>query len=484
MSDALQPCPSPEDLEALAAMQDVAPEIEAHVAACATCRAAVQRIRDDNAYLASFRVAGGWPGTAEPELLAELSIPGYDVICELHRGGQGVVFQAIQRSTRRTVALKVVRHGLLASAADRSRFTREIETLARLNHPNIVTVHDAGVVQGLHYFVMDYIDGLPLDEAVQAMAAQRGDAERPESRGPRFAPVLQLFVKICDAVHAAHLRGIMHRDLKPSNVRVDHAGQPHVLDFGLAKSIDPPEVAMTMTGQFVGSLPWASPEQVEGVPSRVDLRTDVYSLGAILFQLLTGDTPFAPGSSLRDTVEKILHRQPPRPSVVAVAQGVHIDDELETIVLKCLAKERERRYQSVDELSRDLRHYLAGEAIDAKRDSAWYVLRKTAWRKRRVFIAVAVPMVLFPFALYAFHRSTLATRQAELERNLRQVEAGRNRAMLEISRRLQARPGSAADSPGGRLSLMDIDAIWNDLDAGSLSVSDHGVALLARRDAA
>jgi len=498
MTDALGPCPSSESLENIAAGQSVAPALREHVAACPACRERLQQISADNEFLAGFRARGIWPETEAVEPPGRIAVPGYDIVRELHRGGQGVVYQAVQRSTKRAVAIKVMREGLFATAADRARFAREIETLGRLNHPNIVAVHDAGRTGGLHYFVMDFVDGLPLDEALRVRPesagaalpadAATGDAGAPAGRTParpergtseseRVAAILGVFVKICDAVHAAHLRGVMHRDLKPSNIRVDAAGEPHVLDFGLAKSVDEADPAMTQTGQFVGSLPWASPEQVAGA-STIDLRTDVYSLGAMLFQLLTETVPFQMESSLQKTVDGILHRDPPRPRTIAAARGLRIDDDLETIVLKCLSKARERRYQGAGELAGDLRRYLAGEAIDAKRDSAWYVLRKTAWRKRRVFAAVAVPMLLFPFALYALHRSTLATRQAELERELRLVESARNAAMLELTRRLQARPGSPADSPGGRLSLLNSDALQNDLDTGSLPVSDHGVALV------
>ena len=456
-------CPPPEILEGIAAGQNVATSVREHTALCPTCQSQIHQIRDDNALLAEYCPSGLSTEDRPFDSSAAIAIPGYDILRELHRGGQGIVFEAIQRSTRREVAIKVIRAGSRATLADRARFAREIETLSALDHPNLVAIHDAGIVGGNHFFVMDYIDGAPLDEALHAQP---------------LTDILQTVAKICDAVHIAHLRGVMHRDLKPSNIRVDRMGQPHVLDFGLAKSLDESDLAMTATGQFVGSLPWASPEQVEGASTRVDVRTDVYSLGAILYQLLTGVVPFEVGSSLRDTVDSILHREPQRPAQAAAAHGLRVNDEVETIVLKCLAKERERRYQSAGELARDLRRCLAGEALDAKRDSAWYVLRKTAWRKRRVLLAIAVPMVLFPFALYALHRETLAARQAELERDLRRIATARNSAMVEIARRLQAPPGAAPDAIGSRLSRANIDALQNDLDTGSLSVADHGVALL------
>ncbi len=395
-------CPPADVLETLALGGAAGPEVQAHLAACDACQAALQRIREDNRFLGRFLVASGRATREAATPTAIIEIPGYQILGEIHRGGQGVVYRAVQRSTRREVAIKVMKHGPLATLSDRARFDREIETLGKLNHPNIVTVHDAGVVAGFQYFVMNYIDGRPLDEALRpAEGGGVAGAEpgRHEVRDPQVAEgtarVLELFIKVCDAVQAAHLRGIIHRDLKPSNIRVDQRGEPHVLDFGLAKSTGAePDSVMTRTGQFVGSLPWASPEQVEGESLKIDLRTDVYSLGAILFQLLTGNLPFDVGSNLRQAVDTILFRDPPRPSARAAAAGGRpIDDDLDTIVLKCLAKDRERRYQTAGELARDLRRYLRGEAIEAKRDSAMYMLRKTL-RRYRLHVVVVAAFVL------------------------------------------------------------------------------------------
>lgn len=404
-------CPPSDALEELALGHPAPADVAEHVAGCEACQRRVQILQDENALLGEFLDAGAH--AAEPtDGPHELDISGYDVLREVHRGGQGVVYHAIQRSTGRDVAIKVMRQGPFATLADRSRFEREIETLAGLRHPNIVAVHDAGVSAGFHYFVMDYVDGSPLDQFLAAGA----DADRkmqpagsvdpaPASGVPglksgiqdpesKIEAVVRLFVTICDAVHAAHLRGVIHRDLKPSNIRVDRTGRPFVLDFGLAKSVDAErDSAMTRTGQFVGSLPWASPEQVEGSPHKVDLRTDVYSLGAILYQLLAGAPPFDVGSNLRDALDGILTRDAQRPSAAGTALSAGVSDELDTIVLKCLAKDRERRYQSAGELAADLRRYLAGQPIDAKRDSALYVLRKTI-RRYRLRFAAAFTLVL------------------------------------------------------------------------------------------
>lgn len=424
-------CPESDVLESLAAGVPAANNVTQHLDDCAACRAALQRIRDNNRFLAKFAPGGALPRIPVAEPSQTIDIPGYEIQGEIHRGGQGVVYHAVQKSTKRDCAVKVMKHGPFATSADRARFDREVSTLGMLEHPNIVAVRDAGAVAGCQYFVMDYVDGWPLDEAFDAdgltlsdslVAAQLDSVDRQKigsSRGQsavRTRSMLRVFIKVCDAVHAAHLRGVIHRDLKPSNVRVDHHGEPHVLDFGLAKSIEPQmESAVTQTGQFLGSLPWASPEQVEGASVRIDLRTDVYSLGAILYQLLTGQTPFDVGGSIRETLDSILLRPPPKPSALASSLGgSRVGDELDTIVLKCLAKNPDDRYQSAGDLSRDLRRYLAGEPIEAKRDSALYVLRKALQRYRmRVAVAAvfAVLLAAFTIALAVMYRHS-----ARLER--------------------------------------------------------------------
>ncbi|MHC4611415.1 MAG: serine/threonine protein kinase, partial [Planctomycetota bacterium] len=319
--------------------------------------------------------------TAFPGLPSD-SFRGYTIVREAHRGGQGVVYQAIQKGTKRKVAIKVMKEGPFAGPTDKARFEREVLVLGQLNHPNIVAIHDSGSAAGSFYYVMDYVSGRPLDVHMASDHRSIDDT-------------LRLFAKICEAVSAAHLRGVIHRDLKPSNIRIDAEGKPHVLDFGLAKvatgtvtNASQPQV-MTMTGQFVGSLPWASPEQAEGAPGKIDVRTDVYSLGVVLYQMLTGKFPYAVVGNMRDVLDRIMKAEPARPSTVRK----QINDEVETIVLKCLAKERERRYQTAGELGRDVVRYLAGEPIEAKRDSAMYVLRKQVG-KHRVPLGVAVGFLL------------------------------------------------------------------------------------------
>ncbi len=358
------------------------------------------------------------------------AISGYEDFRELGRGGQGVVFSATQRSTKRRVAIKVLLDGAWASEPRRRRFEREIDLIAALHHPNIVRLYDSGVTDaGFPYYVMEYIEGSGLDELIGARApgaapprsardgVREGTSSGPPSRATALGHVrtaLQLFAKVCDAVNYAHQRGVIHRDLKPSNIRIDPSGEPFVLDFGLAKlaleSCDGPGGApMSLTGEFMGSPPWASPEQASGRPHSTDVRSDVYALGVILFQVLTGQFPYPVAGALREVLDSIQNADPQRPSSLSR----QLDDEIDTIVLKCLAKEPERRYQTAGDVARDLRHYLAGEPIEAKRDSALYTLRKTM--RRYKYAARAASAILLVCLGAAVWLSVLWLRATEAE---------------------------------------------------------------------
>lgn len=325
-------------------------------------------------------------------------IPGYEMIEELQRGGQGVVYKAIQRTTQRVVAIKVMKEGPFASTVERARFDREIQILGQLRHPNIVDIRGAGMTAGAQYFVMDYVEGRPIDAHVLESDL--------DSRS-----ILSLFAIICDAVHTAHLLGIVHRDLKPSNVRVEQEGKPHILDFGLAKRSHEDESRhITTTGQFIGTLPWVAPEQTEANPAKIDARTDVYSIGVMLYHSLARSFPYDVTGSLSDVLKRIAEDEPAR----LHSKRSEINDEIETIVLKCLQKDRDRRYRTAGALARDLRQYLAGEPIDAKRDSTIYVLRKQL-RKHRLPVMVA--FVISITIAIGFMVSTAGWRSAALERD-------------------------------------------------------------------
>lgn len=311
------------------------------------------------------------------------SFPGCEIVEEVYRGGQGVVYRARHQRTGRDVAVKVMRDGPFQDSRDRARFDREVRILAQLKHPNIVTIHDSGCVSGLHYFVMDYIVGEALDAH---MASGRRTVK----------DTLALFLKICRAVNAAHLRGIIHRDLKPSNIRIDKNGEPYILDFGLAKLTtdglgeSTQWRAMTMTGQFVGSLPWASPEQAGGSPDRIDLRTDVYSLGVVLYQMLTGRFPYDVVGNIHDVLSHILETAPVPPRTIRS----EIDEDVATIVLKCLAKEPEQRYQNAAAVADDVERYLTNRPILARAPSTVYQLKKLAVRHKLPFALVTLLLVL------------------------------------------------------------------------------------------
>lgn len=292
-------------------------------------------------------------------------VPGYRILSELSRGGQGAVFLAVQLATKRQVAIKTLLAGLQADDISRKRFQREIELQSQLRHPNIVTIFEAGTTEdGRQYHVMDYVPGRPLDRYIQ-------------DEGSSPSKVLQIFLQVCDAVHTAHSHGIIHRDLKPQNILVDAQGRPHVLDFGLARALAVTgESAVSLGHAVLGTVPFMSPEQAAGNLGLVDAQTDVYALGVVLYWVLTNRFPYNVTRTLHDALEQIQHAAPDPPS----RHDARISKDLETILLKCLSKERARRYQGVRALADDIRRLLDGKPITARRDSLAYHLRKSATR--------------------------------------------------------------------------------------------------------
>ncbi len=304
-------------------------------------------------------------GMAPSPLPAE-GIPGYRIIREIHRGGQGVVFEAVQESTRRTVAVKVLLEGPFAGERSRWRFEREVRLIARLKHPNIVAIHDSGLAQGRYYFAMDYVRGQPLDTHARLA-------------GLALRDIVRLFVTVCNAVAYAHQRGIIHRDLKPSNILVGEDGDPQVLDFGLAKiTVDEAAESQrglaTAAGNILGTVRYMSPEQTRGDLDAIDTRSDVYSLGVILYELLIGSPPYETDGDLMNAFTNIREIDPPHPSKLRR----DIPSDLDAIILKALRKEPERRYSSAEQFKDDLAAWLDGRPVSARSDSSFYVLRKLA----------------------------------------------------------------------------------------------------------
>jgi WD40 repeat protein len=303
-------------------------------------------------------------------------ISGYQILREIYRGGQGVVYEAVQLATRRVVALKVILEGPFSGIDTARRFEREIGLVRSLLHPNIVSILDSGVSEGHFYLAMPFIRGSPLTEYVQSAELSRKE-------------VLSLFQKVCEVVDHAHQRGVIHRDLKPTNILVDENGTPYLLDFGLAKLEQTEEQisfqTLSVCGQVIGTLAYMSPEQARGDTHEIGVRTDVYALGAILFELLTGRLPFpVENQPVADVLRAIAEQDPPRPSRLSPS----IDEEVETILLQALARDAQRRYPTAGLLAEDIARYLAGEPIQAKGDSTWYLLRK-ALRRHRIPIGVA-----------------------------------------------------------------------------------------------
>lgn len=312
------------------------------------------------------------------------SVPGYTLLRRIGGGAQGQVYLALQSAPRRKVAIKIQREISGSELSDAARFEREIDALARLRHPNIVAIHASGTTGEFRFYVMDYLSGVTLAEWLERRSARGGGSGlsgRERASKPTIGPLISLFRKICNAVYAAHARGITHRDLKPTNIRVDADGEPHILDFGLAKmsAAQGDASTMTLSGVFIGSVPWSSPEQAAGENDRVDPRSDVYSLGVLIYQAVTGEFPYSVRGGGREVLDRVIHDLPIPPRKIRP----DLDGDLETILLQCLAKDRERRYADAGELGADLARYQGGEPIAARRDSVAYLLATRARRALR-----------------------------------------------------------------------------------------------------
>ena len=310
----------------------------------------------------------------DPDHASRIALQGivhfgdYELLEEIARGGMGVVYKARQRSLNRLVAVKMILAGQFAGKQLVQRFRGEVTAAALLQHPNIVAIHEVGIHEGQHFFSMDYVEGQNLAQLV-------GNHALPAKKAAHYLKL------IAEAIHYAHQQGILHRDLKPSNVLIDAAtDEPRVTDFGLAKRLDG-ESSLTVTGQVLGSPNFMPPEQASGSRGKVGRQSDVYGLGGILFYLLTARAPFQ-AESLEALVRQVIDTEPISPRLLNAA----VPPDLETICLKCLEKEPEKRYSTAQQVADELGCFLNDEPIQARpvarAERAW------RWCRRKPLIAI------------------------------------------------------------------------------------------------
>jgi serine/threonine protein kinase/formylglycine-generating enzyme required for sulfatase activity len=329
----------------------------------------------------------------------------FKILTKIGEGGMGTVYEAEQASPKRIVALKVIRAGLASSALLR-RFALESQVLGRLQHPGIAQVYQAGTADTaagqLPYFAMEFVRGVDVRQYVN----QNNLSSRER---------LNLLVRLCDAVEHAHQKGVIHRDLKPGNILVDRTGQPKILDFGVARATDSDMQVTTMqtdVGQIIGTLQYMSPEQVAADPGNLDTRSDVYALGVIAYELLTGQVPYDLKNHMLHEAARIIQEEEPTSasSINPIFRG-----DIETIVAKALEKDKQRRYQSASGLADDIRRYLEDEPILARPPSAMYQLQKFAKRNKGLFTALSAIFVVLLAGIITSTRSAINERAAKEE---------------------------------------------------------------------
>lgn len=407
----------------------------------------------------SARSTAGLPKKTEPRLIGD-----FRIVRLIGAGGMGVVYEAEQQHPKRPVALKVIRGDRYVDETAVRLFRREAQVLARLKHPAIAAIYESGRTdEGEHFFAMELVRGKTLDDWLS------GRPPTDESTPAEFDLRLRVFRKICEGVAYAHQRGVIHRDLKPSNILILHeqaSGSGHsggdtpdvkILDFGLARITDTDVAASTMVtdaGTVRGTLSYMSPEQIRGNPDEIDMRTDIYSLGMVLYQMLTGDLPYEITGKPMHEISRVICEEPPRSFVNAWKGGSRPDRDIETIIFKALEKSTARRYQSVTSLEEDIDRFLGNQPILARPPSAIYQLRKMVQRHKAPFISAAIILLFLAGGLVAL---SIQARAIARERDRANQEAQNAMAVTEFLVRLfeVADPAEARNKDISARELLD-----------------------------
>ena len=355
-----------------------------------TCRKCGAKLFDEATYCGACLLETAFDSPAEDDVdvvdidqrsrLPMTQFGDYTLVEEIGRGGQGVVYRARQKSLNRTVALKVIALGHWASTPHLKRFRHEAEAAASLEHPQIVPIYEIGEGDGSCYFSMKFVEGGQLDAVV-----------RREPMSIRHAA--ELLVKIARTVQFAHEHGILHRDIKPGNILLDKSGEPHLTDFGLARLIEQ-ESTVTNSVDVLGTPSYMAPEQATGRTKELTAAADVYALGAVFYQMLTGEAPFAGGTTY-ETIRMVLETEPRNPRL----RNPRVDVDLATICLKCLEKDPKKRYETAEALAQDVEHWLRHEPIRARPIDVFTRTRK--WIRRNPVVAVSVPTIVALIAAIA-----------------------------------------------------------------------------------
>ncbi len=338
-------------------------------------------------------------------------VGNYELLEEVARGGMGVVYKARQTTLGRIVAVKMIVSGRLANARDVQRFQSEAQAAASLQHPTIVSIHEVGQHEGWHYFSMDYVEGHDLSTVLRLNLL-------PAKTAATYVH------KMAEAIHYAHQQGILHRDLKPSNILIDRQSQVHITDFGLAMRVEG-DLGLTQTGQILGTPSYMPPEQAQGKRVLIGPASDVYALGAILYECLTGRPPFRAESVIK-TIEQVIHSDAVSPRTLNMA----IPRDLETICLKCLEKEPHRRYGTAQLLADDLERFLGGEPIVARPARA--LERSVKWVRRHPMPAafmvssLVASLALVGMGIGFYYNAQLDTANSQLRSSNQQLEAARD----------------------------------------------------------